>query len=199
MSRSRYSVNKFSRLSSLIFGITCLLFLSLSASAQSDTSTVKKVQSKQINHSPKKAALYSTVLPGLGQVYNKKYWKVPVIYVGFGALAYSLNYNQTKFIKYRTAYKYRIDGDPTTVDDYVDKYNDDNLNTLQKYYHRYRDLSVIGMAVLYVLNIVDASVDAHLFSFDVSDDLSMDIQPTLINTASINPNYTTGIGIKIRF
>ena len=113
-------------------------------------------------------------------------------------MIYSLQFNQSRYVKYRNAYKYRIDGDITTTDEYIGVYSDDNLNTLQKYYHRFRDLSVIGVAVLYVLNIVDASVDAHLFKFDVSDDLSMQVQPTLINTAYTN-NYTTGIGLKINF
>ncbi len=157
--------------------------------------TIKKIEKK---HSPKKAALFSTALPGLGQAYNKKYWKIPIIYAGFAGLGYAFSVNQTKFVNYRNAYKYRIDGDITTTDDYVGVYSDDNLNTLQKYYHRFRDLSVIGVAVLYVFNIVDASVDAHLFKFDVSDDLSMQVQPTLINTAYTN-NYSTGIGLKINF
>lgn len=150
------------------------------------------------SHSPKKAALFSTVLPGLGQAYNKKYWKIPVIYAGFGTLVYFINSNQTKYAQYRDAYKFRIDNDPATLDNYIGKYTDDNLNTLQNYYHRYRDLSVIGAGLLYVLNIVDASVDAHLFTFNVDDDLSFHIQPTLINIAKAN-QYTTGFSLNIKF
>jgi hypothetical protein len=160
--------------------------------------TLKSIKKIDKPHSPKKAALFSTVLPGLGQAYNKKYWKIPIVYAGFAGLGYAFSINQTKYVNYRNAYKYRIDGDQTTTDEYIGVYSDDNLNTLQKYYHRFRDLSVIGVAVLYVLNIVDASVDAHLFKFDVSDNLSMQVQPTLINTAYTN-NYTTGIGLKINF
>ncbi len=184
------------RLFHVIIGITCLLFINISSQAQNSDTT--KILVKPIKHSPRKAALYSAVLPGLGQAYNKKYWKIPVVYAGFGALAYSFNYNQTRFIKYRNAYRYRIDGDVNTVDNYVGIYSDENLNTLQKYYHRYRDLTVIGVALLYVLNVVDASVDGHLFTFDVSDNLSMNIQPTLINTA-YSSNYHAGIGLKIKF
>ena len=179
-----------------------MLFLASDATAQVtvlDTTNVSPIPSKKISpHSPKKAALFSTALPGLGQAYNKKYWKIPIIYAGFAGLAYSYSINQSKFKTYRNAYKYRIDSDPNTIDAYVGVYTDENLNTLQKYYHRYRDLSVIGIAALYVLNIVDASVDAHLFKFDVSDDLSMQIEPTLINTATTNI-YTGGIGLKIKF
>jgi hypothetical protein len=181
-----------------MIGITCFVFFAVSAKAQlSDTTQIKSKAEIKAKHSPKRAALYSAIVPGLGQAYNKKYWKIPVIYVGFGALAYSFNYNQSRFVKYRTAYKYRIDGDSNTVDNFVGVYSDDNLNTLQKYYHRYRDLTVIGVAVLYVLNVVDASVDAHLFSFDVSDNLSMNIQPAIINgTASA---AVTGLSLKIKF
>lgn len=149
-------------------------------------------------HSPKKAALLSTALPGAGQIYNRKWWKVPVIYAGAGALTYSFQFNQSRYVKYRDAYKYRIDGDAGTVDNYVGIYSDDNLNTLQQYYHRYRDLTVIGFAALYALNIIDASVDAHLYNFDVSDDLSFNIQPTLINTMSMD-HYVTGVSFSIKF
>ena len=91
---------------------------------------IKKIEKK---HSPKKAALFSTALPGLGQAYNKKYWKIPIIYAGFAGLGYAFSVNQTKFVNYRNAYKYRIDGDITTTDEYIGVYSDDNLNTLQKY------------------------------------------------------------------
>jgi hypothetical protein len=201
-----------SRLFQLIIGITFLLFFTSHISAQvkdsslvtlskdsllKDTSSIVKINVKKI-HSPKKAALLSAVLPGAGQVYNKKYWKLPIIYAGAAGLVYSLQFNQSRYVKYRDAYKYRIDDDATTVDDYVGIYSDDNLNTLQQYYHRYRDLTVIGFAALYALNIIDASVDAHLFTFNVSDDLSLNVQPTLINTIGFY-KYTTGINVSMSF
>lgn len=148
-------------------------------------------------HSPKTSALMSTIIPGLGQVYNKKYWKVPVIYAGLGGLAYSINENQKKYRKYIDAYKFRIDGDSLTIDNYP-RYSDDNLNTLQQYYKRFRNLSVIGFTLLYVMNIVDASVDAHMFTFDVGDDLSFHIQPTFLNIANAK-KYTTGLSLNITF
>jgi hypothetical protein len=159
--------------------------------------TVRIIPQKKY-HSPKKAALFSAVLPGAGQVYNKKWWKLPIIYAGAGGLAYSFQFNHSRYVKYRDAYKYRIDDDAGTTDPYVGLYSNDDLNTLQKYYHRYRDLTVIGFAALYALNIIDASVDAHLFTFDVSDDLSMNVHPALINTANSN-RYTTGLGLTVKF
>lgn len=213
-----YFSKSFYRLFQFFIGITCLLFFTSSVKAQvndtiikGDTITITITKSnilptdstktvvtlKNVKHSPKKAALFSAVLPGAGQVYNKKYWKLPIIYAGAAGLAYSFQFNQSRYVRYRDAYKYRIDNDATTTDNYIGIYSDDNLNTLQKYYHRYRDITVIGFAALYALNIIDATVDAHLFTFDVSDDLTMKIEPTLINTAQ--NQYTTGIGLKIRF
>ncbi|MCX6297329.1 MAG: DUF5683 domain-containing protein [Bacteroidetes bacterium] len=201
-----------SRLFQSFIGITFLLFFTPSLTAQIKDSTVTIIKNDSLKndtlsvvktkisnyHSPKKATFLSAVLPGAGQVYNKKYWKVPIIYAGTAGLIYSFQFNQSHYLKYRNAYKYRIDADPTTVDNYVGVYSDDNLNTLQKYYHRYRDLTVIGFAALYAFNIIDASVDAHLFTFDVSDDLSLKIQPALINTIAAN-KYTTGINFSLTF
>lgn len=183
----------------LIIVITFLFFNTVSNAQLTDTSKVQlmdttKTISKKV-HSPKKAALMSALCPGLGQIYNKKYWKLPVIYVGFGALAYSINYNQTKYKTYLNAYKDRLNG---VTDDNFKLYTNDNLNTLQHYYHRYRDLSVIGALALYLLNVVDATVDAHLFTFDVSENLSFNIHPTLINTAYVN-QYQTGLSLNIKF
>jgi hypothetical protein len=189
---------KFKKLFQFILGITFWFLYSPKSIAQ-ETDTIKADNIKvQKYHSPKKAALLSAVLPGTGQIYNKKYWKAPIVYAGFAGLAYSFQFNQSRYVKYRDALKFRIDDDSTTTDNYIGIYSDDQLTTLYKYYHRYRDLTVVGGLALYLLNIVDAAVDAHLFTFNVSDDLSLNIHPTLINTASLN-HYTTGIGLNIRF
>ena len=154
-------------------------------------------------HSPKLASLLSMAVPGMGQVYNKKYWKVPVIYVGFGALIYFADKNNNIYQKYKTAYQYRIDDDSTTVDNYPYA-SEDNLLDQKDYWRRNRDLCYIGTIVLYVLNIVDASVDANLFDYDISDDLSLRVEPLLIKPknvifASTNSNYPIGIKCTIRF
>jgi hypothetical protein len=146
-------------------------------------------------HSPRKATIMSAALPGLGQAYNKKYWKIPIIYAGFGVLGYFIKTNNEEYKVYKSAYKNRLDGDASTVDPYVGIYSDADLATLKNFYRRNRDLSIIGASILYILNMVDASVDAHLFYFDVSDNLSLNIQP------EINPGpYTaTGLSFKLRF
>lgn len=192
------------RVFQLIFGMVFLFFFTTKTQAQvtdsiSKTSKLPTPDSRLPikRHSPKKASLMSTIIPGLGQVYNKKYWKVPLIYAGAVGLGYSFNFNNTKYLQYRNAYKVRLYNGPGTVGNYP-QYSDSNLDELQKYYHRYRNLTVIGAALLYVLNIVDASVDAHLFTFDVGDDLSFNIHPTLMNTANVN-HYTTGLSLNIHF
>jgi len=148
-----------------------------------------------IEHSPRKATIFSTVLPGLGQAYNKKYWKIPVIYAGFTGLSYLAIINNKDYITYKDAYRQRLDGDESTIDAYVDIYSDNDLVTLKNFYRRNRDLSIIGISVLYVLNIIDASVDAHLFNFNVNDDLSIFIQPQY----QTGPFAASAISLKIRF
>ena len=144
-------------------------------------------------HSPKKAATLSAILPGLGQAYNQKYWKMPIIYVGFIGLGYAVIYNHNAYTEYLNAYKKAINN-PTNDPQYTNYTA--NLNLYQNAYHRYRDLSIIGCAALYILNIIDANVDANLFSFDVSDDLSLKIQPAILNFSN-NTTATRGLSLKI--
>jgi hypothetical protein len=186
------------------------LFLSVRAASAQVIDTVKTagvhdtviLKKTVVLHSPKKAALYSTVCPGLGQAYNKKYWKIPVLYAGFAGLGYAIYSNQKDYIRYRTAYRLRLDGDPATIDEFAYSIkNADQLLGAVRTLHRWRDLSIFGTGLLYLMNIVDACVDAHLFSFDVSDDLSLNYQPVFISTASINkhPVNVAGLSIHINF
>ncbi len=119
-----------------------------------------------------KAALMSAVVPGLGQAYNKKYWKVPVIYAGGLTLAYFISVNNTEYNNYSEAISYRNDNDSTTIDNYP-RYTNEDLLVRKNYYRRNRDLCYIFVGVLYTLNIIDAYVDSQLLDFDVSDDLSL--------------------------
>jgi hypothetical protein len=168
-----------------------LLFYICNSYAQqtSRDSTVK-------HHSPTKAILFSAVVPGLGQVYNKKYWKVPIIYAGLGALIYSIDFNSKKYRTFKDAYITRTDSDTLTTDDYP-RYTDDNLRSLFEYYRRNRDLSYILTGVVYALNILDAYVDAELFYFDVSDDLSLNPSPFIMT--SRQGNTIGGISLRLSF
>lgn len=148
-------------------------------------------------HSPKKAMWYSAALPGLGQMYNQKYWKVPVIYTGFATCAYFIFFNNDNYQKYKTAYIYEADNDSTT-DNYLSmRYSKDALAKAKDYYRRNLELTYIITAGIYLLNIVDATVDAHLYTFNISDDLSMRITPTLNNNlAYMRANPSLKIIIK---
>ena len=122
---------------------------------------------------PKRAGLYSAILPGAGQVYTKKYWKVPVIYAGLITSAYYIKENHTLYDMYKQTYINRLDGDRT--DEF--SYSDSQLIEAIELTRRNRDVSALLFTLTYVLNIVDASVSAHLFDYDVSEDISLHIQP----------------------
>ena len=163
----------------LFFAI--LLLLSSFASAQSDT----------LIHSPRKATIYSAVLPGLGQAYNKKYWKIPVIYAGLGAAGYFFFYNNKEYQKTRKALIARLDGDSMTMDtEFNDpRYTDALLDDRKNYFRRNRDLSAIIGVLVYVANIIDADVDAHLMNFNVDENLSLHINSSQQINAGIALSY----------
>ena len=140
--------------------------------------------------SPKKAALLSALLPGFGQVYNKKYWKVPVIYAGLITSAYYINDNHNHYKQYKEAYLIRVDNNPNTIDDFVSQYSSENLITLKDFYRRNREISMLIFVSIYILNIVDASVDSHLFDYDITDDISLNLSPT-------SAKYYSGISLTL--
>jgi len=160
-----------------------------------DSTKIEVVPSKaEIIHSPKKASIYSAILPGLGQAYNKKYWKIPIIYAGIGTIGYFIAWNNTIYKKYKLAYNDLIDKDPDTnshldldnakywnLDDPTEYANFKSaLSRQSDYNRRNRDLLIISMFGFYGLNIIDASVDAHFFDFDISEDLTMNWQPAVL-------------------
>ena len=128
------------------------------------------------NISPKKAAILSASCPGLGQIYNKKYWKTPIIYLAFGGTLYYYFEYDNKYNTYKNAYIARTDDDKNTIDNFSN-YTNNNLITLQDYYRDSRDLTGLIFILIYFLNIVDASVDAHLMSYNINDNLSLNLQP----------------------
>ena len=127
------------------------------------------------NKIPKKAGLYSAILPGAGQVYTKKYWKVPIIYAGLITSAYYIKQSNDFYQLYKTTYLNRLDGNNS--DEFYGQYSNPDLIILTDHYRRNREISILCFVGTYILNIVDASVNAHLFDYDVSDDLSLHIQP----------------------
>ena len=128
---------------------------------------------------PKVATWLSVALPGAGQVYNGHWWKVPIIYGGAAALIYSYRINSTERDIFQTEYRGRISGDPDFVPnpDIDDRYTDQHILRIRDHYQRNVEWVYIFSGLLYILNIIDATVFAHLSAFDVSDNLSMRVQP----------------------
>ena len=155
---------------------------------------------------PSRAAFYSAILPGLGQVYNKKYWKVPIVYAALGTSIYFyIDYNN-QYNSFRDAYKRRLAG--YTDDEYYADRNgirnedgtpyikDSSLLDAQERLQRERDLSLLITIGLYALNIVDANVDAHLNQFNINDDLSLN---PIIYQNQINFKASVGFSISYKF
>lgn len=180
--------------------IILLVFLSLSPSAKAqDTNNVFKP------HSPRKATLLSTFLPGAGQVYNKQTWKVPIVYAGLGTAAGFAIYNYQGAEKFKKEYLLRANGIEEGRNPQYANYPDQSIYNLYFAYEKNFELSIfIGIGV-YLLNIVDAMVYGHLFEFDISDNISLNLKPYYIPmslgqyTTSIPKTSTIGLNLKLSF
>ncbi|MGN7515543.1 MAG: DUF5683 domain-containing protein [Allomuricauda sp.] len=160
---------------------------------------------KDINPlAPSKAAFYSAILPGLGQIYNKRYWKAPIVWGAIGTGIYVYSINNTEYRRARNAYKRRLAG--FEDDEFWDLNGDgfgpdltsEALQGAQENTQRDRDLALVITIALYALNIIDANVDSHLKQYNVSDDLAVDFNPYLdINPFTNKPNY--GMAMVIKF
>jgi len=168
---------------------------------------------------PLKATMMAVAFPGLGQVYNRKYWKIPFVYAGFGGLAFSVSFNTTKYNEMMKAYQDFTDNIPET-DSYIglikgaeppeydpvlypDTYDPSNQSWVEEnllktidYYKKYRDLSYIGIAAWYLITVLDANVDASLASFDVSDKLDLEVAPLQV---SLPGGIGAGLNISLIF
>lgn len=154
-------------------------------------------------HSPKRAGWYSAALPGLGQGYNKKYWKIPIVWAGFGATGYFIYANAVPMSKAKAAYIWMSNGsEGDAPNDMVEDF--DSPAKLLSVYNENRskvELFSLITVVWYALNILDAVVDAHLKDFDVSDNLSMSVSPFILPNTTIpsNSQFTSGITLTIKF
>ncbi len=161
---------------------------------------LKKDKEAPKPHSITKAAIYSAVLPGLGQAYNKKYWKIPVIYAGFGVFGYFTVKNNQEFEMFKEAYLWVANGETDTIDNpYAYKYNQTQLKEAMDYYRRNRDLSIILASLWYTLNILEAFVDAHFFDYDISEDLGMRISPAAVSFPLSPVQAAPGIKVSFKF
>lgn len=163
---------------------------------------------------PKRALWLALVVPGAGQIYNRKYWKLPFIYGGFLGCAYALMWNQMMYRDYSQAYLDIMDDNPNT-NSYLDmlppRYDitgrEDQFKNIFKrkknFYRRYRDLSAFCFVGVYLLSVIDAYVDAQLSVFDISPDLSMSVEPAVIGQPSLlgssSGRSAYGVGCSLRF
>ena len=183
-----------------------LIFATTLFAQTSDSLTVKKEERViVINDSilpkeeynplaPAKAAFYSAVVPGLGQAYNKKYWKIPIIYAGMAAGVYFYNQQDDEYDRFRDAYKRRLAG---YDDDEFQGISDDRLINAQKSAQKNKSISIIVTVAFYLLNVVDANVDAHLRQYEVSEDLSL--QPNFdYNQFNAQPQYGMSLTYRLK-
>ncbi|NOR87784.1 MAG: hypothetical protein GQ527_09260, partial [Bacteroidales bacterium] len=151
------------------------------------------------HHSPAKATWMSAALPGLGQYYNGKYWKIPIIYAGFSTMAFFVMQNKYEYERYKDAYAIssEIPDGQTSTNPLVENYTTSQLLSQREYYQSNLELSYILTGAFYLLQIIDAAVDAHLYDYDISDDLSLHIAPQLMPTSE-GPKISPGIGLRIK-
>lgn len=137
---------------------------------------------------PKKAALYSAILPGAGQIYNRQIWKAPIIYAGMGASFFFLTYNTNEYRRYRRAHLALVDTDPSTVSEYGNLYPASSLLALRDQSRRFLDITILFTGLGYTIQVLDALVYAHLRGFDVSKDISLRLEPV---------QHPTGVGFGV--
>lgn len=162
----------------------------------------------------KRAMWLAIVLPGAGQIYNRKYWKIPIVYGGFVGCIYAMRWNNQMFKDYSQAYMDIMDDDPNTqsynqflhLGAQIDQTNIERYKTLFKNrkdrYRRWRDMSFFSLMAVYALSVIDAYVDASLSEFDISNNLSLKVEPTIIsNKAYNNPlkNNSLGLSCSLNF
>jgi hypothetical protein len=149
--------------------------------------------------SPSKAAFYSAIFPGMGQVYNKKYWKAPIVWGAMGTSIYFYLDNNSEYKRYRRAFKQREAGlqDEFTLDDGTELISRNGLVNAQKVLRNNRDLSLLTTIILYTLQIVEASVNAHLLQFNTNNDLSF--KPIIIPDRMMVQAPTFGVSLKYTF
>jgi hypothetical protein len=177
------------------------IFIAFNGFAQDDLKikakdTIVKNKSQFDPLSPARAAFYSAVVPGMGQAYNHKYWKIPIVYAALGTGVYFVVWNNQNYVEYQDAYKNRLNGKPDDYDGLNGNpyLSEDSLQSAQNSYKQDRDLSILITVGMYVLQIVEASVNAHLLMHNVDDNLSF--RPELIKNKVTNKNI---IGATINY
>ena len=195
------------------------IYRNISAAYPADSSTIalKRAEASHINNisvwrpDPKKATWLALIIPGGGQIYNRKYWKLPIVYGGFVGCLYAYNWNGQMYKDYRQAYLDIMDSDPNT-DSYKDFFRPGyNFEANQEYlknvfkkrkdrYRRWRDMSIFAFIGVYAVSVVDAYVDAQLSSFDITEDINLTIEPQRMRGGNefLHEDYY-GLNFNIKF
>lgn len=146
------------------------------------------------NLDPNKSAVYSAILPGLGQVYNGQYWKVPIIYGAFLGLFHGIRYNHQLYSDFKNALRAEADNDPNTINPFTNV-DETRLRSIRDRYQRDRDFLIIITTIAYLINIVEAHVAAHLHEFKVNKSLSMNLEPKIESS----PLFSRSMGVSLTF
>ena len=144
-----------------------------------------------------KATTLSLVCPGAGQIYNGSYWKVPIVVAGMASMIYVIDWNQRGYDRFKTAYDLATDGDDNTVGEFPNT-SEESLRSIKNAYRRNRDLAIIGTVAVYLVQVADAHIDAHMQAYDISDNLSMKIQPQITQTAGPD-GLVNNVGFNMSF
>ncbi len=186
-----------------------------------DTLSVAEPVKKVFKAEPFRATMLAVALPGLGQIYNRKYWKVPFVYAGFGGLVYAISFNSKEYNIFLKAYQDFTDKipetksyldliknvDPSTYDPVLfpktavsstTEWYKERMLAQVDYFKRYRDLSYIGIAAWYLFTVLDANVDASLFNYDVKDDIELKVQPVVVRVGG-QADPVVNLSLKVTF
>ena len=144
-----------------------------------------------------KATTLSLVCPGAGQIYNGSYWKVPIVVAGMASMFYVIDWNQRGYDRFKTAYDLATDGDDSTVGEFPNT-SDESLRSIKNAYRRNRDLAIIGTVAVYLVQVADAHIDAHMQAYDITDNLSMEVHPQITQTAGPD-GLTINLGFSMSF
>jgi len=158
--------------------------------SQTDSLSLKK-------HNPKTAS-WLAIIPGAGQIYNKKYWKLPIVYAGLGTTSFLIYYYADLTSTYRKEYVARVNGQTEKLNPKLANYSEANILELRNYYRRNMEICVAACTIVYLLSILDACVDAHLYYYDISENLSLGVKPK-IEYNPINGATTPSMGLIVKF
>jgi len=209
--RKSNSVNDNKLQNTLIVCLLAVFLLAFTTPSAAYSFTGKNKEHKTKNdtlrhppRSPKKAMLMA-IVPGLGQIYNRKYWKLPIVYTGFAVIGYFAITNRNYYKTFKEAYDYKVshpDCNPTSTDcdnEWAKKYDAETLQMIRDYYRRNMQLSYIIGGAWYLLQMIDANVDAHLSHWNISDDLSLDVAPVFQPCDLPHAPAYKGISLRFKF